>query len=244
MCCCRSNRSHCSLCYELISILMYVCVCVYSINWIRRTDYYIILNQTIERELDINFEGVCLNDELFLHYKTLTIQLKFTSWVKWKKKKTLRAAISQRCHRRGPTIHPKKKDEQNSHKTEIKTSHNCEKKKREVESGVLLGAVGKEKEKKRIHTQCKYVCQCKSAASLPYPLFWPPSLISRHHSMFVCFSWQWNGTKNDRQVEKVGTEGGSGRGWRLKTVEGDVAKVCCEERNGNDLKQKKSHPMD
>lgn len=108
---------------------MYVCVCVYTalIGYAEQTTT-IMLNQTRERELDIYFEGVSLNDELFLHCKTLTIQLKFTSWIKRKKRKTLRAAISQRCHRRGPTIHPKKKEEQNSHKTEIKTSHNCEKK--------------------------------------------------------------------------------------------------------------------
>lgn len=137
---------------------MYVCVCVYTalIGYAEQTTT-IMLNQTRERELDIYFEGVSLNDELFLHCKTLTIQLKFTSWVERKKRKTLRAAISQRCHRRGPTIHPKKKEEQNSHKTEIKTSHNCEKK-REVESGVLLGAVGKEKRKKTKNTHTMQIC--------------------------------------------------------------------------------------
>lgn len=96
-----------------------------------------------EQRVRVKKAGESLNDERFLHSKTLTIQLKFSSWENAKK---LRAAISQRCHRRqssSPNNSPtpaRKKNEQNSYKTEIKTSQSNGKKNREVERGVF--AVG------------------------------------------------------------------------------------------------------
>lgn len=82
---------------------MYVCVCVYTalIGYAEQTTT-IMLNQTRERELDIYFEGVSLNDELFLHCKTLTIQLKFTSWIKRKKKKNIESCNFAALSSKGP----------------------------------------------------------------------------------------------------------------------------------------------
>lgn len=48
--------------------------------------------------------------------------------------------------------------------------------------------------------------------------------------MFVCFTWQWNGTKNDRQGEKDGSGVKGGVGWgRLKTGKVYVAKFTKNE---------------
>lgn len=78
--------------------------------------------------------------------------------------KKLRAAISQRCHRRqssSPNNSPTptgKKNEQNSYKTEIKTSHSNGKKK-------PWGREGRFCSWRKKYTQCKYVRQCKSATA-------------------------------------------------------------------------------
>lgn len=111
-----------------------------------------------EQRARVKKAGESLNDECFLPSKTLTIQLKFSSWENAKK---LRAAISQRCHRRqssSPYNSPtptRKKNEQNSYKTEIKTSHSNGKKNRE----------GRFCSWRKKYTQCKYVRQCKSATA-------------------------------------------------------------------------------